>query len=111
MNLSLASSVSFITAYLLASPRGKHPYLIWTALSAIIAGEGVEFYFYGSTRARYLLEGNRSRGASIEDEQKSVNGESVEREMAKEKRAESVRAVVAGLGFLAAVVGIWGDGA
>jgi len=46
-----------------------------------------------------------------EQEQKTVNGESVERDMAKEKKAQAIRAGVAGLGFMAAVVGVWGDGA
>jgi len=71
----------------------------------------VEYYFYGSSRAHFLVEGSRSRGSTTEEEQKTINGESVERDMAKERRSQGVRAGVAGLGFLAVVVGIWGDGA
>ena len=80
-------------------------------MAALLAGGGVEFYFYGSSRARLLTEGSRYGGQALEAEQKTINGESVERDMAKEKKSQIVRAGVAGLGFVAAVVGIWGDGA
>ena len=41
----------------------------------------------------------------------AVNGEKVEMEMARERKVQLVRTLVAGSGFLMGVVGIWGDGA
>lgn len=40
-----------------------------------------------------------------------VNGEKVEMEMRRERKVQVYRTVVAGLGFMMGVVGIWGDGA
>lgn len=39
----------------------------------------------------------------------SVNGESVESEMAKERWVQGLRTALAGVGFAMGVVGIWGD--
>ena len=44
-------------------------------------------------------------------EQGEVNGEKVEMEMSRERRVQRVRSLVAGVGFMMGVVGIWGDGA
>ena len=41
----------------------------------------------------------------------SLNGESVERDMGRERWIQAVRTGIAGLGFFMGVVGIWGDGA
>lgn len=40
-----------------------------------------------------------------------VNGEKVEMEMSREKKVQAVRSLIAGVGFMMGVVGIWGDGA
>lgn len=44
-------------------------------------------------------------------EEADVNGESVQREMIRERRLQKVRTLILGLGFSMGVVGIWGDGA
>lgn len=40
-----------------------------------------------------------------------ANGESVQREMVRERKLQKVRTWVFGLGFSMGIVGIWGDGA
>ncbi|WEW56395.1 hypothetical protein PRK78_001838 [Emydomyces testavorans] len=45
LTLSNLTIISFITAFTLSSPRRRHPYLIWTSLTALIAGLGLECWF------------------------------------------------------------------
>ncbi|KAJ9604701.1 hypothetical protein H2200_010815 [Cladophialophora chaetospira] len=137
LTLASISSLSLITAFTLASPRGRHPYLIWTALVSFIGGQGVEYWFNGFSRFPSWRLGARSssraksgrtapaRGSSpsasdesgyIEVESDSgddhqVNGEKVELEMTRERKVQKVRSWIAGVGFAMGVVGIWGDGA
>ncbi|KAL6243634.1 hypothetical protein RBB50_009627 [Rhinocladiella similis] len=130
LTLASVSSLSLITAFSLASPRGRHPYLLWTALVAFIGGQGVEYWYNGLSRfpslsstrskrgkasvARGISPGGSDSGfieveASATEDQ--VNGEKVEMEMARERRIQKVRSWIAGVGFAMGVVGIWGDGA
>ena len=135
LTLASISSLSLITAFTLASRRNKHPYLLWTALVSFIGGQGVEWYFNGferfpslrsskpakvaeeSVRGRklgdseYVSVGRETSSGSEDDQMQAVNGEKVEREMARERKVQSVRTLVVGTGFLMGVVGIWGDGA
>jgi len=107
------SSLSLITCYSLASPRGKHPYLLWTALMSFLGGQGVEYYYNRLERfPKFRSSNNASRSfVMVDDEDEgSVNGEKVEMEMSRERRVQGVRALVSGLGFAMGVVGIWGDG-
>lgn len=46
-----------------------------------------------------------------EGREEQVNGEKVEMEMCRERKVQGVRTVIAALGFMMGVVGIWGDGA
>jgi autophagy-related protein 33 len=132
--LASISSLSLITAFTLASPRGRHPYLLWTALVSFIGGQGVEYWFNGFSR--FPSWGLRSRSSTnrrvaavrgpsplpsddsgyIEVESDSsddqqVNGEKVELEMTRERKVQKVRSWIAGIGFAMGIVGIWGDGA
>ena len=117
LTLASVSSLSLVTAYTLASPRGKHPYLLWTALMGFLGGQGVEYWYNGLSRFpswRKLGDARGDRngeGGYVEVEQGEVNGEKVEMEMSRERRVQRVRSLVAGLGFMMGVVGIWGDGA
>ena len=110
--------------------------MLWTALASFIGGQGVEWWFngferfpgLGSRAKQHTSDETISRGRKLGDSeyvsvnreassgseidlQASVNGEKVESEMAREKKIQLVRTVVAGLGFMMGVVGIWGDGA
>jgi len=133
LTLASISSLSLITAYTLAPARGKHPYLLWTALVSFLGGQGVEYWYNGLSRFPSVGT-NRSgraggaisarRGASpatssdsgyIEVEplgqsEEQVNGEQVELEMTRERKVQKVRSWIAGLGFAMGVIGIWGDG-
>lgn len=131
LTLASVSSLSLITAFALASKRNKHPYLLWTALVSFAAGQGVEWWFNGferfpTFRARKAVvsreEGRGRKGLgeseyvsvdreASEGREEQVNGEKVEMEMGREKKVQSVRTLIAGLGFMMGVVGIWGDGA
>ncbi|KEF50919.1 uncharacterized protein A1O9_13028 [Exophiala aquamarina CBS 119918] len=134
LTLASISSLSLITAYTVAPARGKHPYLLWTALVSFLGGQGVEYWYNGLSRFPSLStsrSGRRTggaisagRGASpatssdsgyIEVEplgqsEEQVNGEKVELEMSRERKVQKVRSWIAGLGFAMGVVGIWGDG-
>ncbi|ERF75995.1 hypothetical protein EPUS_08249 [Endocarpon pusillum Z07020] len=116
LTFASVSSLSLITCYSLASARGKHPYLLWTALMAFLAGQGLEYYYNGLDRFPTLRKSASSdRGARSyvmvgDEDEASVNGEKVEMEMSRERRVQAVRALVSGLGFAMGVVGIWGDG-
>jgi autophagy-related protein 33 len=122
LTLASISSLSLLTCYTLASPRGKHPYLLWTALVGFVGGQGVEWWFNGFSRFGFSSGGVKGRGGKemevgekgyvqVEQEEGTVNGERVEAEMAREARTQNVRTVVGLVGFLMGVVGIWGDGA
>ncbi|KIV86324.1 hypothetical protein PV11_01941 [Exophiala sideris] len=129
LTLASISSLSLITAFTLASPRGRHPYLLWTALASFIGGQGVEYWFNGlsrfpslstrSSRGKASATQGSSPGGSesgyIEVEPQGsddqVNGEKVEMEMTRERKIQKVRSWIAGVGFAMGVVGIWGDGA
>jgi autophagy-related protein 33 len=107
LTLASVSSLSLITAYSLASARGKHPYLLWTALVAFLGGQGVEYWYNGFSRFP-SLRGNGQESSYVEVDE--VNGEKVEMEMTRERRVQGIRSLVSGVGFAMGVVGIWGDG-
>jgi len=129
LTLASISSLSLITAFTLACPRGRHPYLLWTALVAFLGGQGVEYWYNGlsrfpslsarSSRNKASVARGTSPGGSdsgyIEVEasgsEDQVNGEKVEMEMSRERKVQKVRSLIAGVGFAMGVVGIWGDGA
>lgn len=50
-------------------------------------------------------------GASGEELEEDVNGEDVRHEIEFFLRNQVIQTVMAGIGFMMAVVGIWGDGA
>jgi autophagy-related protein 33 len=129
LTLASISSLSLIAAFTLASPRGRHPYLLWTALVAFVGGQGVEYWYNGLSRFPSLTTTPKTKsspaaasssdgGSYIEvepdsgdDNNNQVNGEKVEQEMTRERQIQYVRAWIAGVGFAMGVVGIWGDGA
>jgi len=93
---------------------------------AIIGGPGVEWWVRGPSGISAYLSLERlglggwrrnakGKGKDVEGEEDEdmvvVNGESVEREVLRERRINGVRTGVLGLGFAMGVVGVWGDGA
>jgi autophagy-related protein 33 len=49
-------------------------------------------------------------GDEVEVEQEAVNGEEVRAQMEGFRQSQIIRTVIAGIGFMMSVVGIWGDG-
>lgn len=128
--LSAVSTGSLLVAYMLSPRYGRHPYLLWTALTVALSA-GTDLWL--SRDARRLLVKERRRaaaaatgssnggGSSAGNEQtpaaaaatgdsSPANGEEVKIGMERFQVAQAVRAGIAGLGFLMSVVGIWGDG-
>jgi len=97
--LSALSTTTLVLAYALAPRRGRHPYLLWTALTVALSG-GVDF----------ALRHDEEQLRSTEEGEGALNGEMVRRSVERFRVAQAVRAGVAGVGFLMSVVGIWGDG-
>jgi autophagy-related protein 33 len=80
----------------------------------------VEWWFNGSSGYNVMGLFRRVTGSKPKREQKVeeedddtvvVNGESVERDVERERRVAGIRMGVFGLGFGMGVVGVWGDGA
>ena len=65
----------------------------------------------GMGESEYVSVGREASSGSEDVSENAVNGEKVEMEMARERKVQFVRTLVAGAGFLMSVVGIWGDGA
>jgi autophagy-related protein 33 len=55
--------------------------------------------------------GSASGGEDLEFEEETLNGEEVRSEVLAFRKTQYVQTGIASLGFLLAVVGIWGDGA
>ncbi|GAB7346020.1 hypothetical protein MBLNU457_4791t1 [Dothideomycetes sp. NU457] len=98
--LSALSTLSLGSAYLLSPKSIRHPYLLWTALVA--AGSNLPDLF--------AVVAGKANEQSHEDEG-SVNGEMVERDVVASQKREGSRVLISAVGFVLAVVGIWGDGA
>ncbi|KAK5008919.1 hypothetical protein BJ546DRAFT_835072 [Cryomyces antarcticus] len=97
--LTAVAITSLTAAYALSPSRGRHPYLLWTALTAAMGG-GVDFVL------RHDEDKLRQQGGEGEN----VNGEQVQAAVEQFRIAEMVRTGVSGMAFAMAVVGIWGDG-
>ncbi|KAI4114466.1 MAG: hypothetical protein LQ338_008002 [Usnochroma carphineum] len=123
--LSTLSASSLVMAYLLSSPRGRHPYLLWTSL---VVGLGWGGEAYAKVKGKFSSRKNKNaddsrrgkravrEGSWTEDEEwiadeGNVNGEVVREGMEGWRVKQAVKAAVWGVGWAMAVVGLWGDGA
>ncbi|KAI4251491.1 MAG: hypothetical protein L6R42_008371 [Xanthoria sp. 1 TBL-2021] len=124
--LSSLSASTLVMAYLLSPPRGRHPYLLYATL-ATAAGWGSEAYgkFFGKKQAEQkgAAMDDEKRGKSMRkegswtedeewvgDEEGNVNGEVVREGMEGWKVKQGIKAGVWGVGWVVALVGLWGDG-
>lgn len=98
-SLSTISTVTLALAFYLSPPRVRHPYLLWTSLVAASSG------------ALNLAVGRGMKHVMAEEEVGEINGETVEKKARDVQWIEFVRTGVSGMGFVMAVVGLWGDGA
>ncbi|KAF2751262.1 hypothetical protein M011DRAFT_455301 [Sporormia fimetaria CBS 119925] len=99
------TAFTLFSAYLLSPKSFRHPYLVYTSLFAFASGVGVDAVM----GVKSVKEGEEE--VVHVEKAEEVNGEMVGTEVERMKRVEGVRSVVSGLGFMMAVVGIWGDGA
>jgi autophagy-related protein 33 len=128
--LSGISTSSLLLAYFLSPPRGKHPYLLWTSLIVSVSGVTDLILRPRSTKtitaAREYKKERKSRGVessyevlgasdrdsdSAEDSEESVNGEEVRADIEGFRTSQAIRTGLSAVGFVMAVVGVWGDGA
>ncbi|EEQ84620.1 hypothetical protein RJZ56_002040 [Blastomyces dermatitidis] len=58
LRLSHITAITLFTAFTLSSPRRRHPYLIWTALTALIGGVGLEWWYNRETLTWRSLSGS-----------------------------------------------------
>lgn len=104
------TAFSLCSAFFLSPHRARHPYLMYTALLAVLSGPGVDFAIASTTK-----EGSWSTlttGISEFDveREEDVNGEQVRQAVEGMRFVEGIRAGVAGVAFAMGVIGIWGDG-
>jgi autophagy-related protein 33 len=100
------TTFTLFSAYLLASRRSRHPYLLYTSICAFASGPAIDFalsFREGANEKRIRLD--------LEAQGDEVNGEQVRQAVEGKQLAESIKAVFAGAAFAMQVVGIWGDGA
>ncbi|EGC44801.1 conserved hypothetical protein [Histoplasma capsulatum var. duboisii H88] len=45
LRLTHITAITLFTAFTMSSPRRRHPYLIWTALTSLIGGLGLEWWY------------------------------------------------------------------
>ncbi|KKZ68534.1 hypothetical protein EMCG_05818 [[Emmonsia] crescens] len=57
LRLSHITAITLFTAFTLSSPRRRHPYLIWTALTSLIGGAGLEWWYNRETMTWSSLSG------------------------------------------------------
>lgn len=96
--LSVLATTSLLLAYTLSSRRTRHPYLLWTVATTVLATSGAV--------ERWPANRCDEQAMSAQD----ANGEVVREGMEAWTRSMGWRAGILGLGFSMSVVGIWGDG-
>ncbi|KAJ9665804.1 hypothetical protein H2201_004112 [Coniosporium apollinis] len=102
--LSAVTVTSLSLAFIISPARGRHPYLLWTALVAA-SGGAVDYVLRHDEDGLKSVVGEEGERAEAE-----VNGEEVRGAVERFGFAEKVRMGVSGVAFAMAVVGIWGDG-
>ncbi|OKL57490.1 hypothetical protein UA08_07050 [Talaromyces atroroseus] len=134
IRLSNLTSTCLFFAWFVASRRKKHPYLLWVSLASTLSTWGVDFWFnrqlglggwlrsvvedieFPSLTVKKTSSGSSSPSSAKKDEDLVVveadfNGESIEQDLARERRLQSVRTWLSGAALSMAIVGLWGDGA
>lgn len=108
--------------------------MIWVSMASALSSWGVDYWFnrqlgFGgwlrsvvedidlpSFAVKKTSSGSSSPSSSKKDDDLVVveadfNGETVEKDMARERKLQSVRSWLSGAALSMAVVGLWGDGA
>ncbi|OJD19170.1 hypothetical protein AJ78_00870 [Emergomyces pasteurianus Ep9510] len=114
LTLSHITAIALFTAFTLSSPRRRHPYLIWTALTSLIGGAGLEWWYKYDTMTWSSLSGglglcschrpgfgviswsfaraNAGSSVSVRSEEEDSNGNGSEIEIVGDEEASSAAA-------------------
>ncbi|KAL2003854.1 hypothetical protein VTN02DRAFT_1876 [Thermoascus thermophilus] len=133
LQLSNLTNTCILFAWFVSPKRRKHPYLIWMVITSTIGSFGMDFWFnrekgaigWGKMVVQDLCTCPGKKGktptttpATSEDlvvveseDGEVVNGETVERDMERERRLQRARAWFSGIALTMGIVGLWGDGA
>lgn len=129
--LSSLAAAPFLLSFALSPRSARHPYLLYTSLLAVLSATAPSLLsqppapvpagpgpVVKKPSSRAMMEASydalgdvHSEGElASEEELEDVNGEEVRASVEGAAKAYVVRTGIAALGFIMAVVGIWGDG-
>ncbi|KAL1967731.1 hypothetical protein VTN77DRAFT_2988 [Rasamsonia byssochlamydoides] len=132
LRLANLANSCLLFAWLVSPRRRKHPYLIWVCLSSTLGSFGVDFWFNRdkglAAWSRTLIEDidvpfltlkqktaatptKKDEDLVVVEAETDVNGESVERDMERERKLQRARTWFSGAALAMGIVGLWGDGA
>ncbi|KAM6539264.1 Autophagy- protein 33 [Fusarium falciforme] len=125
--LTSLASAPFLVSFFLAPRSARHPYLLYTALFATLSSVAPALLPPPAPRqvapavprqssrakmeASYEVLGDSHSEPASEEDLDDINGEEVRAEVETLARSYIARTALSSLGFVMAVVGIWGDGA
>ncbi|KAJ5145765.1 uncharacterized protein N7515_000329 [Penicillium bovifimosum] len=125
LRLSFLTNTCFCFAWCLSSPRRRHPYMVWLCLASTVGAHGVDFWFnrhlgfknWVSAVIRDVSHFSLARDSNTKKDEDLVvveaeddlNGETVQREMDRERQLHRVRAWLSGIALSIGIVGLWGD--
>ncbi|KAJ5731667.1 uncharacterized protein N7483_006175 [Penicillium malachiteum] len=125
VRLSSLTNACILFAYTLSSPRRRHPYLVWMCVASTLSSHGLDLFFnrhlgfmnWVFVTIQDTTGLNLSSVSPIKKDDdlvmvgtdEDVNGESVQREMDRERRLQRARTWMAGIAFSMGIVGLWGD--
>ncbi|KAJ5958673.1 uncharacterized protein N7479_005823 [Penicillium vulpinum] len=125
LRLSFLTNACFCFAWCLSSPRRRHPYMIWLWIFSTVSAHGVDFWFnrhlgfknWASAVIRdvshfsLVQDSNTTKDEDLAmvEAQEDVNGETVQREMDRERRLHRARTWLSGIALSIGIVGLWGD--
>ncbi|CRG87177.1 hypothetical protein PISL3812_04194 [Talaromyces islandicus] len=129
IRLSNLVTTCFFFAWFVVPKRKKHPYLLWVCLSSTIGSLGVDFWFnrslglggwlrtvvedidFPSLSVRQRTPSKKDDDLVVVESDADFNGESVQRDLDRERRLQLTRSWFSGAALAMAIVGLWGDGA
>ncbi|KAF3395995.1 hypothetical protein F1880_006744 [Penicillium rolfsii] len=125
LRLSSLANTCLLFAYCVSPPRRQHPFLVWMCVASTVSSYGLDLWFnremglknwffdiiYDTTCVSLGKQTSSKKDDDlvVVEAEEDVNGESVRREMDKERRLQRARAWLAGIALSVGVVGLWGD--
>ncbi|KAJ5562406.1 hypothetical protein N7535_003147 [Penicillium sp. DV-2018c] len=124
VRLSFLTNTCVCFAWCLSSPRRRHPYMIWLCLASTVSTYGVDFWFNRHLGLKNwvsavirdashfsLRDSNTQKDEDlvVVESEDGLNGETVQREMDRERKMHRVRTWLSGVALSIGIVGLWGD--